>query len=263
MSNRIIFSTKASTIKKPNKGREQMKFVKMLPIFIFLLLSSCSTNKTTGIIKHAITVPFAEGKSFPAATYRLQSSDKIPALILAFNENPGESVQDEFASKIASSGYFVIAIQKPQTHSSLLSPDSVCVRELAAVVRAAKSSPYVKTNKIGLWGTGLFGIAALHVAAIDSNIAAIVTMNVAKHFTPSENQFLKKLSPRPILIIESTRKPRHPEKAKIDYFNSAKQPKKLVWLATSIVGAYVLSTDMEPIVRTTTLELIDRYLKGK
>jgi len=103
----------------------------------------------------------------------------------------------------------------------------------------------------------------LHVASSDSDVAAIITVGAAKHYSPQKSQIFNIIPPRPILIIESTLKPKHPENVKVNYFNAAKQPKKLVWLATSTEGARVLSEDMEPIVRRTTLMLIDRYLKGK
>ena len=239
-----------------------MKVAKIVFLCISLFLSSCSTNKTTNIVKQSITVPFGEGESFPAATYQSQGSGQVSVLIIAFTENL-KDVRDEFASKIANMGYFVLSMQQPLTQSNMSDQDSLYVQELAAAVQAVKSFPNVKKNKIGLWGDGAFGIAALHVAAFDSDVAAIITVGAAKYFSPQENKIFAKLSPRPILIIESTLKPQHPENAKVSYFNAAKQPKKLVLLATSSEGARVLSADMEPIVRRTTLMLIDRYLKGK
>lgn len=239
-----------------------MKFSKIVFFCIFLFLYSCSTNKTTNVVKKSITIPFGEGNSFPAVTYQIQDSSQAPALIIAFAENL-KNVRDNFSKKIAKRGYFVLSMQQPPIQTHVPEQDSLDIRTLVAAVQAVKSFPNVETNKIGLWGDGPFGIAALHVAASDSNVAAIITVGAAKYFSPQENEIFDKLAPRPILIIESTLKPQHAENLKVSYFNAAKQPKKLVWLATSTEGARVLSMDMEPIVRRTTLMLIDRYLKGK
>ncbi|NOY59720.1 MAG: dienelactone hydrolase family protein [Calditrichaeota bacterium] len=239
-----------------------MKFSKIVFFCIFLFLYSCSINKTTNVVQQSITIPLGEGKSFPAATYQIQGSGQDPVLIIAFAENL-KNVRDVFSRKIANRGYFVLSMQRPLIQSNASGQDSLYIQELAAAVHAVKSFPNIKTNKIGLWGDGLFGIAALQVASNDSDVAAIITVGSAKYYSPQKSHIFDITPPRPLLIIESTLKPKHPEKAKMNYFTAAKQPKKLVWLATLTEGARVLSMDMEPIVRRTTLMLIDRYLKGK
>lgn len=232
-----------------------MNFYRFLLIILIALLGvGCSSN-----LKKVKTNPFEftykTGGKTSGLFFSTAATNDAPFLIVFDQSLNALDNWQVTCAHFAQAGYNVLAINFWD-----FSPDSIFF--LQPLFSFVKPQPG-RELKSAVIGVGAFAETAIKIAAFDSTVKALITLDAANSLPPNISENLAKIPPRPFLFIEPTQNPQVPEKQKIAMFDSAGGPKKSVWLATSSNGSNILKPDMEPIVRRTVLLLVDRYLKGK
>jgi hypothetical protein len=218
----------------------------MKTTFLFLLafiivLSGCN-SQLPEISVMEIKLNSAEGKLFKPT-----NKTNVPLFVILDDDENRTQNWTKTATKISQSGYRVFV-----TNADSLNWSNV-LQQIA---------PKHSGLKTGILGVGKMAEQALAIAAIDTTIGAVITLDASSSFQYTQSIFAK-IPPRPHLVLEATLTPQTPEKEKVHYFETCQEPKKLVWLATDLKGSNIVNSDLEQIVRRTVLMLIDRYLKGK
>jgi len=234
---------------------------------LFTTLLACLVVLSCGPTKQAtearkITIGI-DGKQFITADlYVSQSSAPRSALIIALAQNDQPPKWSAFGHKLAGMNYAVMILReaRPAKDNSSVEVDSEQI--IHSAIASLRSQTTAKIHKIAVMGVGLTGFSALYAAASDTSVAAVITL-----CPPGQSGFaeidsaLVKLPPRPLLVIASNKDPLAPAEESQKFYDSAKEPKKLVWLATEKHGTETLMAETEPIVRRVILMLLDRHLK--
>ena len=139
---------------------------------------------------------------------------------------------------------------------------NVDYRTILSVVSYLGSQPFVDSNKIAIMGVKEAGTISIQAAAADTNLVGVISLcSATRSQDVDATTLVDKLSPRPLVIIASNQDSPASTTEGQQLFDSAKEPKKLVWLSTKMGGTEILNTDLEPVVRQVTLLFMKKYLK--
>lgn len=172
----------------------------------------------------------------------------LPTIVLFDSSEDAEQYWQKTGKWIAYSGYRLLLV----TSWEIGTDDSLMLSH-------ALSEEY--SQEAAVIGVGAGSNIAVRLAAADSNLKALITIDAADYLDANAQSFLQSIPPRPHLLIETTQTPQHPDPHKLALFEKAHDPKKIVWLATDQKPSEILRSDLEPIVRRAVLLLTDRYVK--
>ena len=230
-------------------------------LLAFLIGTSCNpAKKATEVRKITIGV---EGKQFITADFYLpQSGAPHSALIISLAQKDEPKKWAAFAHKVAGMNYAAMVFRDAPSAKDNSPTAANSERIIHSAIASLRSQSIVKIHKVGVMGVGSAGISAIQAAASDTTVSAVITLCApAQTGRPESDSAWTKHPPRPLLVIASTKDPLAPAEESQKFYDAAKEPKKLVWLATDKHGAELLMTDMEPIVRRVILMLLERHLK--
>jgi len=204
-----------------------------------------------------------DAKHFVTADLYVPPSDAAhSALVVALAKNDEPKKWSAFGHKLAEMNYAVMVVR--DVHSTRDDPPmrDNFVQIIYSALAYLRSQSNVRIHRVGVMGVGQAGISAIQVAGRDSTVAAVITLCASTRSRGAEiDSALGKLPPRPLLVIASTKDAMAPAEESQALYDAAKDPKKLVWLATDQHGTGALAADVEPIVRRVILMLLERYVK--
>ena len=233
-------------------------YIRLL-VVIVLTAINCTPTKLPKVEITGITFPNEQGKLISGILYRPAIEGKSPCLIFAYMDEPGKPQTENFLLKLSKQGYIVFELNLNDADSLI---ENTPASNLVAAVCYLRSLTFVKPDKIAIMGSDKAGTAAIQAAVTDTTISAVITLAA---YTVLHNmditELVGEIAPRPIVIIASDQDVNVSKQDSQRLYDLAKEPKKLIWLASDVHGTETLGTHLEPIIRQVTLLFLKKYLK--
>ena len=241
------------------------RFIILFFVMSALFFIMCGQNSVNGVLNEQVTFALNDSKQLSGELFYPSEEGVFPVLIIAPEKSNKNEIWNDFARKISIKKVRVLVLGADAgSHDDQQNNLVMLSQKITAAITYLHNEKEIPVQKMALLGDGIGGLAAIQTAIQDSLISAAIVMDPpASHKDVDISQLYRQLNGRPFLLIASQKDTKSPSEKIQQYFDAAKDPKKIVWLASDKRGAELLATDMEPIIRRTCLMHVDRFVRNK
>lgn len=229
---------------------------KLILCLLLAGLTGCRPSFTDRVNRETVTFADSRARRYTADVLTAKKFKPEAAVILLCSSQAERQQWQETAAAMAAQNYLMVSGPLP---SGTTAGDGLDALQAG---RAWLKTKY-PTLKVGIIGWEQSALACLQIGGADSTIAAAVLITPTANMEQLDSTRIKSWAGRALLMIVAEQDPHWALEKAQRFYDALPDNKKLVQLATANRGGQLLQTDMEPIVRRTTVLLFDRYLKGK